>query len=477
MDTMRLRNMLAGDGRKLARQPSRRAQHAVKRPWVLLGFLTLTFLIGGSSRADLPFLILLRPVAALVFTYAIATLPANRWRQDWKPILFAGLIVLVPLLQLIPLPPAIWQALNGRDLVVRIDRAAGLSDVWRPLSLSPAMTWNALFALCGPVAVLLLGLRLDLAQRRSLVPAVLTIIAASALLGLLQIIGPRGGGLYYYPITHIDSPVGFLANRNHQAAFVACVFPILGYLLTDPDARERFYGRPAFAIAIAIFALPFLLIVGSRAGLAVTGVAIFAGAVLYVVGALELGGKLDRKVFVTLGGGAVLLGGMMLLAIFLDRAEAFRRAVGWHSDNDFRLRAWAQIAGFMKDYWPWGTGMGSFVDVYKIYEPYEMLQPAYFNQAHNDWLEVCLTGGLFGAGLLLAGLVTWVLSAWAVRRPITGGQLRRLGLSVLLLFALASLTDYPLRVPSLANFAALAVLWALPVRTASSIEMRRSGVK
>jgi hypothetical protein len=35
-----------------------------------------------------------------------------------------------------------------------------------------------------------------------------------------------------------------------------------------------------------------------------------------------------------------------------------------------------------------------------------------------------------------------------------------------MLFALASITDYPLRVPSMAAFFVLAVLWALPARAA-----------
>mgnify|MGYP007125385276 CR=1 FL=1 len=61
---------------------------------------------------------------------------------------------------LVPLPPAIWSQLPGRELVSEIDRAAGLGDVWRPLSLTPGATWNALHAQLVPLAALVLGAQL-----------------------------------------------------------------------------------------------------------------------------------------------------------------------------------------------------------------------------------------------------------------------------------------------------------------------------
>lgn len=467
MDAMRLRKMLISGGlnrRDHFRPKPRSSGSGTERPWLAMIFMIITLLIGGSSRADVTLLIVLRPLATLLMVYAVLTLPAAAWRDNRFIIAMAGGIVLLPALQLIPLPPSWWQAFPGREVVARIDAAAGISQAWRPLTLSQPGTWNALFSLSVPVAMLFMGLRLDSEQRRQLVPFALWMILASAALGVLQIIGPQGGALYFYPITHSDSPVGFLANRNHQAAFVACAFPILGYLLTDAEFSQKPYGQPWFAMIVAMFLLPFVLIVGSRAGLIVACVAIGLAMVLYVIGVREQAKRIDRRVVLLLGGAAVLVGVMTVLAVSLDRAEALRRAIGWESDTDARLRAWSVIAEFLQSYWPLGTGMGSFVEIYKIYEPENMLQASYFNQAHNDWLEVILTGGIAGAILLIVAVAAWGWRAWQVRFKRPGNQLSRLGLAVIMLFALASVTDYPLRVPSMMAFLTIAVLWTMPFK-------------
>jgi hypothetical protein len=442
------------------------------QPVLMMAFMTFVMLVGGSSRADMTSLLVLRPVSMLVAVYAILTLPSRLWKANKFIILFASLIVLLPTLQLVPLPPTLWRHLAGRELVVEIDQAAGMGDVWRPLTLSPRGTWNALFSLAVPIAILFAGLKLSDRQRSALVPFSLVLILASAGLGALQMIGPHGGPLYLYRITHSDSAVGFLANRNHQAAFVACAFPILAVMISHRDFKQRPYSRPFFAVIAATFLIPLVLMIGSRAGLVVSAVAIALAAFLYILSVRERGEKVRRRVALFLAAGCTAIPALVGLAIWLDRAEALRRAIGWESENDFRLRAWGVIAQFLQRYWPWGSGMGSFVDVYKIYEPADLLLPEYINQAHNDWLEIMLTGGVFAAGLLTLAVFAWAWRVWQVRKPGPHRQLSRLGLAIIMLFALASITDYPLRVPSMAAFFMLAVLWALPRQAVLTDQMQ-----
>lgn len=474
MDAMRLRKMLvSGRAKRRGHLPRFRASvEGAGRPWHVIIFMVITLLIGGSSRADVASLILLRPLAMLLMVYAMITLPVMAWRDNRIIIGIAGAIVLLPALQLVPLPPTWWQALPGREFVTKIDETVGIFNAWRPLTLSLAGTWNALFSLSIPLAMLFMGLRLDGEQRRQLVPLMLFLILASAALGLLQIIGPHGGPLYLYPVTHSDSPVGLLANRNHQATFVACAFPILAYLLTDAEFSRKTYGQPWFTALVAMFLLPFVLIAGSRAGLVVACLAIGLAAILYFVGLRERGELVNRRVILGVGGAAALVGVMTLVAVGLGRAEALRRALGWEFESDARLSAWSVIREFTGDYWPWGTGMGSFAEVYKVYEPDSMLQPSYFNQAHNDWLEIVLTGGAPAAILLIIVVGIWGWRAWQVRRKRPSHQLSRLGLAVIMLFALASVTDYPLRVPSMMAFLSIAVLWTLPFKHSCRSEGR-----
>ena len=104
---------------------------------LLAAFIVVLFLTGGSARDDVMSLLVLRPLAVLalgagLLTLSGAQLSANR-------IVFCLFFALVGLIGLhaVPLPPAIWQSIPGRELVAEIDRAAGLTGIWRPLSLEP----------------------------------------------------------------------------------------------------------------------------------------------------------------------------------------------------------------------------------------------------------------------------------------------------------------------------------------------------
>ena len=57
---------------------------------------------------------------------------------------------------------------------------------------------------------------------------------------------------------------------------------------------------------------------------------------------------------------------------------------------------------------PAGSGFGTFVPVYEMHAPRTMLRSYYVNHAHNDWLELWLTGGL-RRWRLLSLFLTWFL--------------------------------------------------------------------
>ena len=127
--------------------------------WVLVAFFVVVFFTGGSSRADVQSLVLLRPLAVLVCGAALLTLSWSNVRS--QPTLFgmAAAILALLCLHLGPLPPAIWSALPGREIMVEIDEARRLGQVWLPLTMSLSSTWNAFYALFVPLAVLILGVQ------------------------------------------------------------------------------------------------------------------------------------------------------------------------------------------------------------------------------------------------------------------------------------------------------------------------------
>ncbi|HMP56753.1 MAG TPA: hypothetical protein PKD92_09310, partial [Novosphingobium sp.] len=93
--------------------------------WLLAGFLLLLGFTASGARGDLLSLIVVRPLAVLLCAYGLLRLSAEQARAHRGFLVFAGLCLALVGLHLVPLPPGIWQALPGRDLIAAIGRAAG----------------------------------------------------------------------------------------------------------------------------------------------------------------------------------------------------------------------------------------------------------------------------------------------------------------------------------------------------------------
>lgn len=433
--------------------------------WLLIAFIVVTFVTGGGARSDIQSLAILRPVAALALGYALWGLDIEAVRRFRFLCLFAALLILFVSAHLVPLPPALWSTLPGRDLVSDIDRAVGLGSVWRPLTLAPSQTWNALFALLIPLAALLLLFRLTRDQRFALVPILLVIGFASALFGLMQAIGPTDGPLYFYNITNGSAAVGLFANRNHQAVFLACLFPLLSvYASTGAASVEQTRFRRLIALSGGLLLVPLLLVTGSRTGLVVGLVGLIAALRLYQAPEVSVAPKRKVQRFNPLylfGGIGVLL--LAAITILMSRAQALDRLLAGDSGETARLTLWEPVFALVGKYFPVGSGIGSFVEAYQLDESFRALSPEYLNHAHNDWLEIAMTGGLPAILLAVLALAAWF---WQGRRLIGGatGSRRgllhaRLGAILILILALGSIADYPLRVPSLAVLFVIAAVW------------------
>ena len=93
--------------------------------WMMLTFLVIVFLTGGGSRADVQSLVILRPIAVIFLTISILGLSQSDIRENRFLFWVAGAIIVLIGIQLVPLPPSIWQTFPGREIVIEADRAAG----------------------------------------------------------------------------------------------------------------------------------------------------------------------------------------------------------------------------------------------------------------------------------------------------------------------------------------------------------------
>ena len=129
------------------------------RPTLSLGlfamFLIAVWIAGGASRADVMGQVVVRGVSWALL--AIAAIFAPRPRLDHKPVmLFLTAGVLLTVLQLLPLPVGVWQAMPGRAILIEAATASGQAQPWRPWSIVPSATINALASLVVPFATVML---------------------------------------------------------------------------------------------------------------------------------------------------------------------------------------------------------------------------------------------------------------------------------------------------------------------------------
>jgi len=185
----------------------------------LAALLGVLWLAGGASRPDALGQVLVRTAAWLVLTGALLMMKRPSI-HDVRPVAALLLAVLgLVLLQLVPLPPGVWQSLPGRAIFERAAVLAGESQPWRPLAIVPEAAYNAAASLVVPFAILVLIIGLDEREVTWLPGMLLTFIAVATLPGLAQF----AGAAFNNPLIN-DTPgqvSGIFANRNHYALLLA----------------------------------------------------------------------------------------------------------------------------------------------------------------------------------------------------------------------------------------------------------------
>lgn len=434
--------------------------------WCLSVFLVLVFLTGGASRVDVQSLILLRPLSVLAVTVALISLRKEHLVRYWRLLAGFGLIALLVISHLIPIPPGLWNMLPGHGEFGEIEKLAQVESAWRPLTLTPMNGWHTLVSLAAPLAVILWGVQLSWIDLRRLAVVLIGLIILSGLFGLLQVIGDPNGPLYFYRITNNGSAVGLFSNRNHAAVLLNCIFPLCVILAARkaPSKNEKKFLN-ILAIIIGALILPLILVTGSRLGLILAAVSLFGSAIIYYNREIisEKGSPPDKKLLIAGGTITIIMALLILTALYFSRAQAVERFFDMGVGDQIREDAWKVSLDMFWKYFPFGSGAGSFVEAFQIEEPTGFLSPTYLNRAHNDWIETAVTFGLPGLILLGASIIIYVVKAlqfWRNRQDrsdrILFGQS---GILIIILLGMASFSDYPLRTPSMLCLFAIMALW------------------
>lgn len=428
-------------------------------------FVALVFLMGGSSRPDTLSLVFLRPLAVAFGAYALIVMRPAEWQAIKFPVILLGLLALTMVLQLIPLPPEIWTSLPKREPIAQIGAAMGLDQAWRPLSLAPERTINALASLVVPAAALFLFAVQLRENRRPVIMVLICMAIASSVLGIAQLSASPDGPLYTYRITNNGNAVGLLANRNHQAVFLAVMVYVAGWFaVTEMRRDHRTPIRLSLSAAAIIFGIVLVLVIGSRSGL--IALLLSGAAACWFIMRSDAGQRLKRMGRLyqgLLAGIGFLVAGLVAFVVFQSRSLSLSRlfdSIGDESTADLRSSLFPIMWDMITQLWPFGSGFGAFEDTFRLFEPVEILTPRYVNQAHNDWAQFVIEGGLAGFAIM-AAFIAWFVRRTMQARAMPAANAHRersiMALTVLFVLGLASIVDYPLRTPALAAFAALLI--------------------
>ncbi len=380
----------------------------------------------------------------------------------------AGGVLLLPLLQLLPLPELLWQLAPARRALLDDLAAFGIASVDFRWSLTPAATERDAWLMLPPLALFFATLAMGRSGRQRLLHGVVALALLTLLLGFAQLGAPQDSFLNPFPQFKPEL-TGVFANANHQASMLAIgtvlSLALLLAGLTTFDGSGKARLRIATCSMIMLLFLLAMPLLNSRAGLII---ALIVGAfVLLHTGPLVpsnwRGSRLSR------------ISGLLALTVI---AAGMWSAFAWvQADSGIEGSRWAMTVATARlalENLPWGSGFGSFVRMFEQGTQGALMHHGYINNAHNDYIQWLLEGGIPALLELLLVIGLLVHAAWRLLGMRHGSRNRRLGLAAfsgVLVLLLHSTVDYPLRTPALMVVAG--VLAGITVASANSRSRQR----
>ncbi|MGV6852260.1 MAG: O-antigen ligase family protein [bacterium] len=413
--------------------------------FVLVGFmLFFAPLLRGGRHPEALLPLEIAAILILFFTLGWFTF---RKQLNWAHISFLLLAICILLIYLIPIPLDTWQALPGRatylgsvQWLIDNDQSPYLA-----LSIVPEKSTHALLAVLPLFAIFLATISLTQKQQTKLVYWLLIIVGLEAALGLIQYSSKETVWMWFTGKDYTGSAQGTYYNRDHYSAMMLMTLPIVLGLLANSIGGQNHQGKRSFRLnSTLVFSFLALLILlaaifsRSRAGVGLSMLGIIVTTFAF---ARHLGGKQTLGVaatFGTIGAGlAVSIGLIPVLNRFAN-----------DPGEDERWRIFKHTIEGIKEFFPWGSGPGTFQELYRSFQPAE--QPKFWNHAHNDYLELFFDIGIFAIPVILLFFVIYILGWWQLRKiPWNQTRFIKVGSGIgMLLILLHSLVDFNFHTPA-----------------------------
>lgn len=406
-------------------------------------YLLACLLLGGSAQGAWPNALLRLAGVGILAWAAIEGPREPLTRTARQLILLVGAMIALLVLQFMPLPPAIWTHLPGREAQLSGFATLGLSPGWEPWSLAPFATLSAALALLPPIAMLAAVVLLRAYTKVGLVLALVTGTILGLGLGVLQVTSPEAeqGRFYLQHEFNGGTPSGFFANPNHMATLLLLNIPFLAAVLKaggeQGKSRSALHARWFLGGVAILVMVAGILLNRSLAALAILVPVSVASAILLF--------RLPRLVRLGLIVGAAALLVAFAAILFSPLRDQWLRGDAVNSvstRHDFFVVG-SQVG---RDYSPAGSGIGTFAQVYRQREPFGTIDPTVFvNHAHDDYLELWIEAGLPGLCLVAIFLFWWFSTVRQMLRDPSSDAFARAGSIGSAAVLIHSLVDFPLR--------------------------------
>lgn len=409
-------------------------------------YLLLCLLAGGSAQGAWGNMVLqLLGIAILVWAVIVSTAQRLPPAARQLFVLAAATVALV-LLQLIPLPASVWTSLGGREPIASGFRTLGLPAPSLPLSLTPYASLDSLLSLIPPLAMFAAIIRLKAYRARWLTAALLVGTIAGIFLGVLQLSASDAAASpwYLYAQSSFGVATGFFANGNHMAILLVVALPFLAALLGSAKGGDRQLNSALVTIAAAV---TILIVVGIALNRSLAGI----GLALPVLAASALLVLPKRS---SLRRWAVALSALLVIGAIGVLATSSTAGPEWSSDVSGSVHSRQEMLDtsvtMMRDFMPWGSGLGSYRQAYQLYEQRTYVTDTFVVHAHDDYLEIAVELGVAGILLIIAFLAWWgraVFRAWRQPDASTYARAASIASAAILIH---SLVDFPLRTAAIA---------------------------
>lgn len=425
--------------------------HYSARARLLALFVVVAVILGGGGSPNPSTEVLLEfafAVAALAWLWLPLDAAERAPSGDRLVVVLMVFVLIVPVVQLVPLPPSIWTVLPGRSNEWAALSLVGEQQSWRPIALSPSRTLASLLATLPPLFCLYAVSRLALHERRLVLGAVVLMAVVTSVLGVFQLTD-QGQGLSLYREHSAGWVQGFQANRNAAADLLLIGIVALAVMVAPYIGRERQrqplrLDRRTFAIlssGVGFLLLIATVMTGSRAG---TTLILVAAAAAVTILLLARNASDHGSPWRSIAGAIIALAVLGLIFALLARFTALGQVTARFAEKESRTEIWKDAWFALKQYWPAGFGMGGFEPAILPAERLEVLDSQIPNRAHNDYLEIGLEAGILGMIMLAAAALVCLSMIWRTWRQAPAQRQQVVfGTSVLLMVALHSVVDYP----------------------------------